>query len=92
MGKVKTLNEKECFFCGSHDALQVHHIFGFYNRKKATEDGLCVWLCRRHHTDPKTGVHYNREMADRLRMIGQQKYEETHTREEFIRNYGRNYL
>lgn len=91
---IKTINNKEdgCFFCGSHQALQCHHAFGFYNRKKATEDGLCFWLCRKHHTDPKTGVHYNREMADRLKRIAQAKYEETHTREEFRKAYGKSYL
>lgn len=50
-----------------------------------------VWLCARHHTSDY-GVHFNKELDLKLKRMGQKKFEEKHTREEFIRLFGRNYL
>lgn len=33
-----------CFICGSEKQLELHHIFGGANRKKADDDGLTVYL------------------------------------------------
>lgn len=33
-----------CFICGSEKQLELHHIFGGANRKKADDDGLCISL------------------------------------------------
>ena len=40
-----------------------------------------------------TAVHQNREVANRLKAIGQAKFEENYgTREDFVRIFGRNYI
>lgn len=44
------------------------------------------------HNGADYGVHFNRNLNLKLRQICQQKYEETHTREEFMTLIGRNYL
>lgn len=72
--------------------LQCHHIFGgTAKRKKSEQYGLKVWLCYEHHLG-KEGVHYNKKMMDYLHTIGQRKFEETHTREQFRQEFGKSYL
>lgn len=83
---------RKCFICGRTDLIERHHIFGGANRKLSEEDGLVVDLCHFCHNEPPNGVHYNREQMDWLRAEGQRIYEQTHSREEFMERYGRNYL
>jgi len=87
------LNNKEdgCFFCGRTDQLECHHIFNKYDKKKAEEDGFLVFLCHTHHNTPE-GVHYRIQMRRYLQALAQEKYEETHSHEEWMQRYGRNYL
>lgn len=85
-------SEQSCIICGTMTGLEHHHCFpGNPNRQHSDEDGLWVWLCAEHHRG-NMSVHFNRNMDLKLKRFAQQKYEETHTREEFIRRYGRNYL
>ena len=84
--------EKECFVCRTTQDLQLHHVlYGTSNRKQADKYGLTVWLCLRHHTGDR-GVHFDKGLDLKLKEMAQAKFEETHTREEFIRIFGRNYL
>lgn len=83
-------DRRECFVCGRWTGLEEHHIFFGRNRKNSDEDGLTCWLCYEHHRGPQ-GVHHNRALDLRLKRIGQFIYEQSHTREEFMRRYGRNY-
>ena len=72
--------------------LQCHHIFGgTANRKKSEQYGLKVWLCYEHHLG-KEGVHYNKKMMAYLHTIGQMRFEETHTREQFRKEFGKSYI
>ena len=85
--------EKECYICGSTLDLESHHIlFGRGMRPIADKLGLKVWLCPFHHRHSKGGVHGNRELDLKLKQIAQRKYEETHSREEWLARIGRNYL
>lgn len=88
-----------CFLCLNVDGnynfkdLEEHHIFfGRGKRELADEDGLTVQLCIEHHRTGKEAVHKNRTSDLLLKVIGQAKYEETHTREEFIKRYGKSYI
>lgn len=80
-----------CIICDS-DQVQRHHVFYGKNRKNSDEDGFWVPLCMRHHTGTKYGVHHNKGFDLILKVSAQKIYEETHTREEFIRRYGKSYL
>ncbi len=90
--------EKKCFFCDSVSGgicgLESHHIFPGSNRKWSEKYGLKVWLCGdEHHRNGPLSVHRNREVANRLKAIGQAKFEETYgTRQDFVRIFGRNYI
>ncbi len=92
------MNEKDrkCYLCGAVGVmgeLEWHHIFGGNpNRKKSEKYGLKVRLCHRCHRDNKIGVHSNAEAADYLHRIGQKAFERTHTRQEFVAIFGKNYL
>ena len=81
----------ECFICHRRDCLEWHHIFGAYNRNHSEEDGLKVRLCHYCHNE-KGGVHYDKNLMQAMHELGQKKYEETHTRKEFMERYGKNYL
>ena len=86
--------EKKCFITGSTEGLHKHHCIGGINRKLADEDGLWVWLRWDYHIadSPNITPHNNAEASMYFKRLAQQKYEETHTREEFMARYGRNYL
>lgn len=99
--KRKRINQGEgCYACNQlygesnpYD-VQVHEIFyGSDNREKSIEDGLCVELCTRHHdTNYQSSVHNDRHFDFTMKQVGQIEYEKTHTRDEFIKRYGMNYL
>ena len=84
--------KKECFLCHTTNWLENHHCFGSANKKSSEKYGLVVWLCHYCHNEPPHGVHHNAENMRKLRAIAQAKFEETHTREEFMSIFGRNYL
>lgn len=87
-----------CFLCGrngSQDRLEAHHIFPGSLRKKSDRYGLVVMLCgeRCHRNGPKA-AHRCRETALMLKQYGQRKAmeEQGWSKEDFIREFGRNYL
>lgn len=49
-------------------------------------------LCHEHHNTSNNSVHFNREMDLKLKRLYQEEYEKNHTREEFIKIIGKNYL
>ena len=86
-------SEKECFFCGTIFNLHDHHIFfGTANRKISEKYGFKAYLCAGHHNMSNTSVHHNRKLDLVLKSACQRKFEETHSREEFIKLIGRSYL
>lgn len=82
--------EEKCFITGSRINLDVHHVYhGSANRKIADKEGCWVWL--RH--DIHMQLHDKDKKLDRyLQEECQKKYEETHTREEFRKKFGKSYL
>lgn len=86
------LNERECYICGRTEGLEVHHCLRGKYRQLADEDGLTVYLCHKHHTGSKNSAHRNIRLMNELQQLAQMKYLETHTFEEWMNRYGRNYL
>ncbi len=86
-------NEKKCLVCGTTQGLHEHHVFsGIANRKKSEQHGMKVWLCVKHHTDEKSGVHFNKNLNLSIKRMAQRSFEKDHSRDEFIRTFGRNYI
>lgn len=86
-------NERECFICGETRELERHHIFGGNPGRKLSERyGLTVHLCYLHHRDSTEGVHFNKELREKLQETGQLAFEKTHRREELMAVFKRNYI
>lgn len=89
-------DEKVCYLCGRNgngDALESHHCIGASNRNYSEKYGLKVWLCgERCHRNGKNAAHRCRDTDLMLKRIAQEKFEENHSREDFINIFGRNYL
>lgn len=101
------IQEKDgtCFLCSClhgdtrRKKLERHHIFYGPNRAASEQEGLTVYLCRSHHqyafdANPEA-IHGNpksRKTDLFLKQIAQMQYEKKHTREEFMKLIGKNYL
>lgn len=89
---------KTCFLCKRNrnsDRLERHHIFGAGNRPKSEKYGLVVYLCGdRCHRNGTYSAHKNKQVADYLHRYGQEKFmkEQNKTKEQFIAEFGMNYL
>lgn len=89
---VQDLNDEYCFVCGSTRNLELHHIMhGTANRRLSTRYKLTCWLCKGCHTG-KNGVHHNAVLNRHLQQVAQTKFEETHTHEEWMKLFKKNYL
>lgn len=89
---------KQCFLCGRNgaaDPLDRHHIFNAPYRKKSEKYGLVVYLCHNScHIFGRNAVHNNAEKMLLVKQYGQRKamQEQGWTTEDFIREFGKNYL
>ena len=89
---------RSCWLCGRNgtaEPLDKHHIFGGAYRKKSEKYGLTVCLCHNScHIFGERAVHNCRETMDALHKYGQKLAMEQQgwTKEDFIREFGRNYL
>lgn len=83
-----------CYFCHNTKNLHLHHIFfGTANRKKSEKYGMTCYLCACHHNLGQKCVHNNKEMDMILKQTAQRYFEENiGTREDFMREFGKNYL
>jgi len=86
---------KRCYFTDTETGpLERHHIyFGAGMRQISDKHGFWVWLKPEWHRGT-SGVHGRdgHKVDLRLKQDCQRKFEETHTREEFMAIIGRNYL
>jgi len=97
MGKIcnpKPTIDDICMVCGKPHA-EAHEPLHGVNRQKSIKYGLQVRLCGYHHREWAHSPHKNPagEFAMSLKRMTQEQYErEIGTREEFIKEFGRNYL
>ena len=87
---------KSCYFCGSEQNLEEHHVFyGTANRRISEVHGLKVYLCAECHRGTY-GVHgkYGHEKDPSLKMAAEYAWMKHYnkTEDDFIRIYGKNYL
>ena len=83
----------KCFRCGrTTGKLDRHEIYGNSNRQKSKRLGLWVVLC--HQDCHLNGVHAQKKIADAMKQAGQVAAMKTYhwSKEDFIREIGRNYL
>lgn len=87
---IMTDDMHHCYLCGSPLNIEWHHIYPSGLRKKSTEYGMVVPLCRDCHQG-KNGVHNNIERMNRLRAEGQIRFEERYPDESFLQVFKRNW-
>lgn len=88
-----------CYLCMLLDGdftykpyLEEHHVLFGNTHAFAEAEGLKVNLCLEHHRNGPAAVHNNAKNARILMAKAQEVYERTHTREEWMKNAGKNYL
>ena len=84
---------RKCFRCGrTTGKLDRHEVFPGPNRQKSKRLGLWVVLC--HQDCHLNGAHAQQKIALALKQAGQVAAMKTYgwTKEDFIREIGRNYL
>ena len=92
MAKSIIQERKECYFCGKLTNLERHHVFGgVANRPISEKYGLTVWLCHNCHTG-QNGAQYDKMKNLRLKQDAQFAFERNHTRSEWMKLIGKNYL
>lgn len=92
---ILTGKDKRCYVTGRTEGLDKHHIFhGTGMRAISDKHGFWVYLWQPLHIAGMGGLHArpNRGLDLELKQACQRKFEETHTREEFMAIIGRNYL
>ncbi len=99
---------RECFLCREeadkqgyfgelkHTGLHKHHfIYGRLGcfRKKAEHFGLWGYVCQeRHHEYGPEAPHNNKEVDLHLKQVAQRAFEEKYSHEEWMVEFGKNYL
>ena len=93
MRKSILTDDLEVSYLSGMPAECVHHIYGGNGRRSISErEGFIVPLTNAEHNMGKNSVHFNRKLDRWFKQLCQSIYEKNHTREEFIRLIGRNYL
>lgn len=81
--------KKECEICGRYGYLDEHHLIeGHGLRKLSDKYGLVINICRICHKN----IHNKKELQEWSKRTGQKLFERKHTREEFIKIFGKDYL
>lgn len=74
-----------CEFCSKYSKrLDPHEVYGGSNRQRSIKHKFVKLICSKCHS--------NEKIIAQLRIDVQKKFEETHTREEFIKIIGKSYL
>lgn len=81
-------DKRECYICGRTQGLEVHHMLHGIRRAKADKHGLTCYLCRGCHKALHDRGTFDRE----LEQDAQRAFEALYGHEEFMREFGRNYL
>lgn len=96
--KESILQRKDgrCYLCmkagdSSAKYTECHHVFGGSMRKVSEAEGLKAYLCPEHHRTGKESVHLNAQVSRILKAETQAKWEENHTRAEWMTLMHRNY-
>lgn len=93
MSKSIIQNNKECYITHSTYNLHKHHIFeGTANRKLSEKYGLWVWLRADWHNMSNYGVHFNKELDNKLKIIAQRRFMEEYPHQDFVKVFGKNFI
>lgn len=85
-------DDKRCYVTGTEYGVDLHHIYAGKNRRASDRNGFTVWL--RHDVHMALHAHQKpfETLDAHLRRQCQMKFEETHSRAEFMAIIGASYL
>ena len=92
MSKSIIQKNKECFVTKSTTNLHKHHIFGGANRKLSEKYGLWVYLRSDWHDMSDYGVHFNKELDTKLKIIAQRRFIAEYPHQDFVKIFGKNFI
>lgn len=84
---ILTDNLDHCIVCGAKKD-NIHEVFFGKNRRNSMLYGFCIPLCFKCHLE----IHSNNLLDLKFKQLCQAKYEETHSREDFLQICHKNYL
>jgi hypothetical protein len=83
-------NDQRCFYT-KVPTTEVHHVMnGSADRRKADADGLWIYVSRSAHNWLHSTPEGKKEML-RLKALAQKEYEKTHSHEQWMERYHKNY-
>lgn len=93
MAKSIIQQGKYCFITKSTRGLHQHHIY-FGNPRRALSEKYGLWVYLRYdwHENQPYSVHKDVRLNEWFKRLGQRTFERTHSRVEFMRIFGCNYL
>ena len=92
MGKSIMQTDRACYICGRLDGLERHHVMAGSNRKLSETYGLWFYVCHKHHTDPREGVQYNKELNLKAKQDAQMAFQKYYGRKLWMQLFRKNYL
>ena len=95
MGKSIMQTDRACYICGRLDGLERHHALGGFsskNRDLCETYGLWVYVCHKHHTDPKEGVQYNSKLNLKVKCDAQMAFQKYYGHSLWMQLFRKNYL
>lgn len=82
-------DKSKCYFC-NNKAVDTHELIKGVNRKKCIKWGLVVYICRDCHRKTEEDSEFYKETRKMAQKVWQNHYNKT--TEEFIKEFGKNYL
>lgn len=82
-----------CYLCARFGRTELtychkHHVYPGKNRQASDVAGFVIPLCPRCHSE----IHEKYKLMKSVQQEIQREFEQTHSREEFMKIIGRNYL
>ncbi len=92
-------HDKRCYLCMLLDGdyrekvTEEHHVIGGDGRRQLSDTyGLTVRLCVHHHRIGPAAVQNNKENADLLKRIAQERFMEEYPDEDWMKIFEKNYI
>jgi len=84
---VLTDDLEHCYVCGKRK-VHIHEVFGGRNRQVSMKNGFCVPVCFECHCKTESDMEFDKGLKRECQM----KFEEIHSRSEFLEIIDENYL
>ena len=84
---IFTTDLTHCIICGRKKE-HLHEVYSGSFRLRSIKNDMVIPLCFEHHRE----IHNNIKLSLYYKQLCQKLYEKNHSREEFIKIFGRNYL